>query len=72
MNMVSEYQGSSQQRADKKYRKKIASDDQKKSEQNMKAQYRSAKSYIRNHATVETVNELQRLLDERKEQFHAK
>jgi len=60
------YVGSAQQKADKKYRQKIASDTEKKSEQNIKAQYRSAKSYIKNHSTLDTIKELQKLLDYRK------
>lgn len=70
--MTKKYKGSSQERADKKYRQKIASDEKKKTEQNIKAQYRSAKSYIRNHATLVTIEELQKLIDERKDQFNAK
>ena len=60
------YIGSAQQKADKRYRQKIASDFEKKNEQNIKAQYRSAKSYIKNHSTLETIQEFQELLDSRK------
>ncbi|WP_270331527.1 MULTISPECIES: hypothetical protein [Lactococcus] len=60
------YVGSAQQKADKKYRKKIALDSEKKNEQNIKAQYRSAKSYIKNHSTLATIIELQELLESRK------
>lgn len=70
--MTNKYKGSSQEKADKKYRQKIASDKNKRTEQNIKAQYRSTKSYIRNHATIVTLEELQKLIDERKDQINAK
>lgn len=66
------YKDSSQERADKKYREKIASNPEERQKRNIRAQYRSAKSYIKNHLTLEEVSEFEQLINKRKKQLYEK
>lgn len=56
----------SQLKANKKYREKIQTDDEARKERNRKNQFRTAKSYIRLHSTLEDLEELEKLILERK------
>ncbi|MEQ3452480.1 hypothetical protein ABM133_08820 [Enterococcus cecorum] len=56
----------SQLKANKKYREKIQADDEARKERNRKNQFRTAKSYIRLHSTLEDLEELEKLILERK------
>ena len=56
----------SQLKANKKYREKIQADDDARKERNRKNQFRTAKSYIRLHSTLEDLEELEKLILERK------
>lgn len=55
-----------QLRATRKYREKIQSDDEARKERNRKNQFRTAKSYIRLHSTLDDLEELAELIEERK------
>ncbi|EOT44868.1 hypothetical protein [Enterococcus columbae] len=55
-----------QLKATKKYREKIQADDDARKERNRKNQFRTAKSYIRLHSTLEDLEELEELIATRK------
>ena len=56
----------SQLKANRKYREKIQADDDARKERNRKNQFRTAKSYIRLHSTSEDLEELEKIIVERK------
>ncbi|MHC5253135.1 hypothetical protein ACYRFS_12885 [Listeria kieliensis] len=58
----SDYINSKQQKADREYRKKIQSDEEKRKERNRKSKYRTAKSFINSDATREELEEFQGLI----------
>ena len=55
-----------QLRATRKYREKIQADDEARKERNRKNQFRTAKSYIRLHSTLDDLEELEELIEARK------
>lgn len=62
---MSEYKGSSQEKADKRYREKVKSDAELKKQRSRQSAFRTAKSFIRNHATEEELEELEQLISEK-------
>lgn len=69
---MTNYKGSSQERADKKYREKVSSDEDLRKRRSKLSAFRTAKSYIRNHATLEDLAELKKLINERESNLKEK
>ncbi|MGX2946082.1 hypothetical protein [Enterococcus alishanensis] len=59
---MTNYKGSSQEKADKKYREKVSADEDLRKRRSKMSAFRTAKSYIRNHATLEELEELKNLI----------
>ncbi len=64
-----EYKGSAQEKADRKYREKIAQDEALKHERNKKSYFRSAKAYITKYADSDGLIELKKLIAEKEKEF---
>lgn len=61
----SDYINSKQQKADREYRKKVQSDEEKRIERNRKIKFRNARSFIQNYATREELEELKKIIQEK-------
>lgn len=66
---MTNYSGSAQQKADKKYRQKIASSPTLREIRNLQAQYRSAKSYITKRADRQVLEEFATIISDRKKKL---
>lgn len=70
MDNLKEYKGSSQEKADKRYREKVSSDEELRKKRSKASAYRTAKSYVRNHSTMEELEELEQLIEQRKKDLN--
>ena len=68
---MKEYKGSSQEKADKRYREKVSKDEELRKKRSKASAYRTTKSYIRNHSTFEELSELEQLITQRKKDLSA-
>lgn len=69
MNALNKYKGSSQEKADKRYREKISNDEELRKKRSKASAYRTAKSYIKNHSTLDDLAELEQLIEDRKKEL---
>lgn len=58
MTLIENKTSEAQLKATKKYREKIQADDEARKERNRKNQFRTAKSYIRLHSSLDNLAEL--------------
>ncbi|MGX7163348.1 hypothetical protein [Enterococcus massiliensis] len=64
--MTSNKTPESQLRANREYRKRVGSDEEKREHRNYMTGRRSARSFINNRATIDDLEELEQLIAERK------